>query len=168
MSEHRKGDPLSAMYVLATLALCLGAIFIVAMMFVPPDWRDRFADDSERYVPGSAPAYTSLGRPAVLDEPVGITQTTPGNFVVVMEAVNWEFRPSEIRVPQGSTVTFRARSGEDYHGIAVTGTPIMLSLRRDTIVVAEHVFEEKGEHLFVCSEYCGAGHAQMSGKVIVE
>jgi heme/copper-type cytochrome/quinol oxidase subunit 2 len=167
MSEQRRGDPLSAMYVLATVALCLGAIFIVIMMFVPPDWRERFDDDSQAYVPGTGPAFAPL-RPAVLEEPIGVTETGPGEYVVVMEAVNWAFRPNEIRVPEGASVTFRARSIEDYHGIAIMGTNIVLSLPHDTVTVAQHTFTQKGEHLIVCSEYCGAGHVQMVGRVIVE
>jgi cytochrome c oxidase subunit 2 len=31
-----------------------------------------------------------------------------------------------------------------------------------------YTFDEPGEHLIICHEYCGIGHHNMWGKVIVE
>jgi cytochrome c oxidase subunit 2 len=86
----------------------------------------------------------------------------------VLISYNWSFRPREIRIPAGSEVTFRLRSDEDYHGIAIIGTPIVMSFEQNEIKEVTHIFEEPGEYPFVCTEYCGAGHASMAGMVIVE
>lgn len=160
------GDPLAIMYVLAAVAMGIGALIVVVLMFVPSDWSQRRSAE-DVWVPGQT-EWEPLSVSAGLDEPVGVTEVSPGHYVVVMEAYNWAFRPNEIRVPVGSQVTFRARSAQDYHGLALVGTPVLLSLQQNTITEASHTFEEAGEHLFVCSEYCGAGHVSMTGRVIVQ
>ena len=67
----------------------------------------------------------------------------------------------------GSEIRFSARSGQDYHGFAVIGTDIVVPLLHNEVTEVSHVFDEPGEYLWVCSEYCGAGHANMNGKIIV-
>lgn len=158
---------LSAMYVIAAVGMFVGFLVIVALMFVPSDWRSMF-EDREVYVPGAMEGYTLRSRPAVLGERPGVSEVAPGKFRVVLVAYNWEFVPNEIRLPAGAEVEFVARSGQDYHGLAIIGTPIVMSLLQNEIAEAHHTFTEPGEYLFVCSEYCGAGHATMAGKIIVE
>jgi cytochrome c oxidase subunit 2 len=36
------------------------------------------------------------------------------------------------------------------------------------ITELDYRFEERGEHLLICHEYCGVGHHLMFGRVIVE
>jgi cytochrome c oxidase subunit 2 len=65
-------------------------------------------------------------------------------------------------------VDFVARSSQDYHGFAIANTDIILELFHNQVARARYTFTQPGEYLFVCSAYCGAGHATMTGKVIVE
>ncbi|MEX2583573.1 MAG: hypothetical protein WD766_09870 [Gemmatimonadota bacterium] len=169
MSENPRsgGSSLGAMYVMAAFLMLVGSLFVVAMMFVPSDWLDG-SDTSDAYIPGSGPGFVPAARPAVLQEPPGVTQMGPDRYRVVIEAYNWEYVPKEIRVPLGAEVQFVARSAQDYHGIAIIGTGIIMPLLQNEIAEATHTFTEPGEYIFVCADYCGAGHATMSGTVIVE
>lgn len=161
------GDPLGAMYILAAVAMGIGFLIITVLIFVPSDLFDRSAPE-DLYTPGSGTSWVEESRLHPITEPPGVRQVEPGVFVATLYAYNWEFEPREIRVPVGATVTFRARSRQEYHGFALVGTPVILSLDPNEMREATYTFDEPGEYPFVCSEYCGGGHVAMSGRVIVE
>lgn len=101
------------------------------------------------------------------DKP-GLRQVGPREYVAVMVGQAWAFNPAEIRVPRGSTVTFRATSIDVLHGMNVEGTRVNLMLIPGQIGESTQRFDEPGEFLIICHEYCGIGHHTMAGKVIVE
>ena len=98
----------------------------------------------------------------------GVRQVAPGLYEVVMIGQAWSYTPNEIHVRAGSLVRFRATSADVIHGFMIEGTRLNAMLIPGEITELEHRFEERGEHLLICHEYCGAGHHQMYGKVIVE
>lgn len=104
---------------------------------------------------------------APFDEP-GVRQMSPGRYEVVMVGRAWQFQPSEIRVPVGSEVTLIATSVDVIHGVHVEGTRVNMMLIPGQVSRNTYTFNEPGEHLMVCHEFCGAGHHTMFGKVIVE
>ena len=98
----------------------------------------------------------------------GLREVGPGRYEVVMLASAWVFNPSEIRIPAGSEVTFLISSTDVIHGIELEGTRINMMIIPGQIARNTYTFEEPGEHLIICHEYCGAGHHLMSGRLIVE
>ena len=76
--------------------------------------------------------------------------------------------PNEIRIPKGSTVTFYLHSQDVIHGIKIKDTTVSLMVIPGQVGRATYTFDEPGEYLFLCHEYCGLGHHVMSGKIIVE
>jgi cytochrome c oxidase subunit 2 len=101
------------------------------------------------------------------DQP-GVRQTGPNAYEAVILASAWQFTPGELRIPRGAEVTFTATSTDVLHGFHVAGTRINLMLIPGQIGRVTYTFDEAGEYLIVCHEYCGAGHHFMFGKVIVE
>jgi cytochrome c oxidase subunit 2 len=101
------------------------------------------------------------------DQP-GVREIGPGRYEVVMLGQIWSFTPNEIRVPAGSEVTFIATSPDVIHGFHVEGTRINMMLIPGQVGRVTYTFEEPREHLIVCHEYCGVGHHNMWGRVIVE
>lgn len=101
------------------------------------------------------------------DQP-GVRQVGEGRYEVVLIGRAWQFTPAEIRVPAGSEVTIIATSTDVIHGIHVEGTRINMMLVPGQIARNTYTFQEPGEHLLVCHEFCGAGHHFMFGRVIVE
>ena len=104
---------------------------------------------------------------APFDNP-GVREIAPRRYEVVMLSQIWFFRPNEIRVPVGSEVTFVATSTDVTHGLRVQGTNVNFMIIPGQISRASARFNQPGEYLLVCHEYCGLGHQTMSGKVIVE
>jgi cytochrome c oxidase subunit 2 len=164
---NRGGDPLAIMYLVAAFLMAAGAVVVVIFMFAAGD-STAPANAEGVWIPGSGPGFTPLQIERPNFDPPGVVQIDPTHFVATIESYNWIFRPNEVRVPVGAEVTFRVHSVEDYHGMAIIGTPVILSFQQNEMSEAVHTFTEPGEYPWVCSEYCGAGHLYMTGKVIVE
>lgn len=101
------------------------------------------------------------------DEP-GVFERGPGRYDVVMVGQAWAFQPNEVRIPAGSEVTFIATTVDVLHGIHVDGTLVNMMLIPGQISRNTYRFDEPGEHLLICHEYCGTGHHIMAGRVVVE
>jgi cytochrome c oxidase subunit 2 len=98
----------------------------------------------------------------------GVRQVAPGRYEVVLIGQAWSFEPNEIHVPAGAEVRFRATSADVIHGFMLEGTRLNAMLIPGEITELAYRFEERGEHLLICHEYCGRGHHMMFGKVVVE
>jgi len=83
---------------------------------------------------------------------------------IEINATNWDFEPKEIRVKQGETVTISLVNKEGLHNILVKGYNKKIEAGKPVTFVAN----KTGEFEFVCDIMCGAGHADMIGKLIVE
>lgn len=101
------------------------------------------------------------------DDP-GVHQRGPNQYDVVVVGQAWSFRPTEIRVPVGSEVRFIATSADVIHGFELEGTRVNMMLIPGQVSELTYRFDQPGEHLLICHEYCGLGHHTMAGRVIVE
>ncbi len=101
------------------------------------------------------------------DQP-GVRQTGPGRYQAVVIATAWRFEPAEIRVPAGAEITFVSTTTDVLHGFNVEGTRLNMMLIPGQISRNTYTFNQPGEHLLICHEYCGLGHHMMAGRVIVE
>lgn len=104
---------------------------------------------------------------APFDAP-GLREISPGKYEAVIVAQIWQFSPDEIRVPAGSEVTFRVASIDVIHGFFIENTQVNAMIIPGQITEVTQEFSEPGEYLLICHEYCGIGHHNMWGRVIVE
>lgn len=83
-------------------------------------------------------------------------------------ASQFEFEPSTISVVEGDTVRLRIRSADRTHGIGIKAFRVKSLIPRagETITV-EFVAGRVGRFDITCSEYCGTGHREMKGKLVV-
>lgn len=101
------------------------------------------------------------------DQP-GVREIGPGRYEAVMLVQAWSYTPSEVRVPAGSTVTFRVASADVTHGFMIERTNVNLTVIPGYVAEATATFREPGTYLLICHEYCGAGHQAMFGRVVVQ
>ncbi len=80
----------------------------------------------------------------------------------------WRYEPDEIRVPAGSEVTFIMTSVDITHGIIIEQHDVNLMLLPGQVTRATTTFDEPGTYRMICHEYCGPGHQNMIGTVVVE
>lgn len=99
----------------------------------------------------------------------GVREVVPGKkYDVYVTAKIWQFNPNEIRVPVGAKVTFYVVSLDVQHGFKIQNTNVNAQIVPGHVTKMTVTFDEAGTYQFICTEYCGVGHAAMSGAVIVE
>jgi cytochrome c oxidase subunit 2 len=98
----------------------------------------------------------------------GVQEAADGTLTVVMRAEFYVFRPEIVRVPAGRRVRFRITTPDVLHGFQIVGTNVNLTVAPGYVSEATATFTAPGEYLVVCNEYCGLGHHNMQGKIIVE
>lgn len=104
---------------------------------------------------------------APFDQP-GLRELAPGKYEAAIVAQVFLFTPNEIEIPVGSEVTFVLTSRDVIHGFKIVGTAVNMMVVPGQISKLTVTFDQPGEYLIVCHEYCGSGHHVMSGKVIVQ
>lgn len=104
---------------------------------------------------------------APFDNP-GITEVGENEYEVVMTLAAFSFNPNNIEVPAGSTVHFTMTSKDVVHGFQVAGTNINAMITPGHIQKITQKFDDPGEYLVLCNEYCGTGHQYMSTTITVK
>lgn len=107
----------------------------------------------------------------VLDSPPwsepGLRQIAPGEYVAYVVAKTWLFEPTTLEIPVGSTVTIYVTSPDLQHGFKVTDTNVNMQVVPGQVSKLEYTFDEVGDFPYICTEYCGRGHAAMFGTISV-
>lgn len=98
----------------------------------------------------------------------GIKQIGEKEYEVVMTLQIFSFNPGKIEVPAGSTVHFILTSKDVVHGFEVAGTNLNAMIMPGYVTKITQKFDEAGEYLVLCNEYCGAGHQMMSTTITVK
>jgi cytochrome c oxidase subunit II len=84
-----------------------------------------------------------------------------GSATVRMIATQFAFVPRCLPVPQGRRVTIRVTSPDVIHGFIIAGTNANTMVLPGYVSEVRTVFNEAGDHLMPCHEYCGLGHSEM-------
>jgi cytochrome c oxidase subunit II len=98
---------------------------------------------------------------------VGVHQTGPNEYDVVMVAQAWSWDPAVVEVPAGADVTFEVTSTDVVHGMRVPHTNLNAMVIPGQITEVEINFDEPGTYTLLCHEYCGIGHHRMGGQIVV-
>ena len=99
---------------------------------------------------------------------LGLEQIGPNEYKATILAFVFGYDPNTITVPVGATVHFEVTTRDVVHGLHIAGTPTNMMIVPGHIAEYTQTFNEPGEYLFLCHEYCGIGHEVMYGKIIVE
>jgi cytochrome c oxidase subunit 2 len=104
--------------------------------------------------------------PAIAEEP---TAAEPKVFEVV--ARRFAFEPATIEVVEGDRVRLLVRSADGPHGVEIKAFKVKKAVPRakpgDAPITIEFVATAAGEYPILCSEYCGNGHKEMTGALVV-
>lgn len=88
--------------------------------------------------------------------------------VIEVVARKFAFVPARIEVTEGETVRLLVRSADGVHGLSIKKLRIAEELPRGSEPIAiEFTATAVGEFEILCSEYCGKGHQDMKGKLVV-
>ena len=93
-------------------------------------------------------------------------QDAPREIDVV--ARRFAFEPARIEVAVGERVRLRVVSADGVHGFEIKKFKVKKEIPRGTTpVIIEFTASEAGEFPLLCSEYCGDGHEDMQGQLVV-
>jgi cytochrome c oxidase subunit 2 len=97
----------------------------------------------------------------------GAVQET-GPRVIQILATRYAFDPAVLEVDVGEPVRLLLRSGDGVHGFSIAKLRITREIPRggDPVVV-DFMAADVGRFPIVCSEYCGNGHEDMKGTLVV-
>lgn len=96
-----------------------------------------------------------------------VNQLDEKTFQVFAVAQMWQFQPSEIYIPVGSTVDFYLSSKDVVHGFNIAEKNVNMMAVYGGINKTTVKFDKPGTYNIVCHEFCGVGHQNMRAQVIV-
>ena len=88
--------------------------------------------------------------------------------VINVVAQRFTFEPSRIEVTEGERIKLVVTSGDGVHGVEIKKFKVTKKVPRggDPVTI-EFVAAAAGEFPIMCSEYCGEGHEDMKGMLVV-
>jgi len=87
--------------------------------------------------------------------------------VVQITAKKFDFTPASVELKAGVPVVLELRSLDRKHGFAVPDLKIDAQIEPGEVVRLRIVPEKPGTFEFHCSVFCGGGHEEMSGQIVV-
>ena len=94
----------------------------------------------------------------------------PRIFEVI--ARRFAFEPATIEVTEGDHVRLIVRSADGPHGVEIKQFKVKKAVPRakpgDSPITIEFVASSPGTFPILCSEYCGSGHKEMTGTLVVQ
>jgi len=125
----------------------------------------RIEPDDHKGYKGYAHAKSGQIEPS--DEKTLSGDIINGVRVVKMKARQFEFEPNQIVVNTGEKVRLEITSEDVTHGFELDEFDIERQLPPDKTVSIDFTAKKAGKHTFYCSVFCGHGHDEMQGELII-
>lgn len=103
------------------------------------------------------PFVTTVARPARASEP----------RVVRIVAKRFTYTPSEVTLKKGEPVVLELVSEDRVHGFKLPAFKIRTDVRPNDAVRVPITPDKAGRFTFACDVFCGDGHDDMSGTLVV-
>lgn len=87
--------------------------------------------------------------------------------VIKITAKKFDFTPSEIKVKKGEPVTFELTSTDRIHGFNLPDFKVHAEVKPGAVSRVSFTPNKTGSFSFSCDIFCGSGHEDMSGTLIV-
>jgi len=87
--------------------------------------------------------------------------------VIKITAKKFEYSPNEVTVKRGVPVTLEFTSLDRVHGFNCPGLGIRADIIPEKVNRVNFVPQKSGTFDFHCDVFCGDGHEDMTGKIIV-
>jgi cytochrome c oxidase subunit II len=93
--------------------------------------------------------------------------TKPKHRIIKVIAKKFEFVPKEIKVKQGETVEFHFTAPEVPMGFNLADFAVRADIMPGKVSTLQLTPDKAGSFIFLCDVFCGSGHEEMSGTLIV-
>jgi len=99
---------------------------------------------------------------------LGAVQAKAKERVIKIEARKFRFSPNVIELKKGEAVVLELTALDFPHGFSLPDFKIRADLVMGKPVRVKLKPEEAGQFGFLCDNFCGSGHEEMSGTLIVK
>lgn len=100
-----------------------------------------------------------------------VGEQPPGNLdkpVIQVVASRFHYTPAKIVLKKGRTVIIEIQSDDRLHGFAIPELNLRADAKPGLPTRIEITPEKTGTLAFFCDIFCGAGHEEMGGEIVVE
>jgi cytochrome c oxidase subunit 2 len=87
--------------------------------------------------------------------------------VIRITAKKFDFTPNEISVKKGVPVALELTSSDRVHGFSLTDFQLTAKIEPGKVTRVAFTPDKTGEFTFSCNIFCGSGHEDMAGRLIV-
>jgi len=87
--------------------------------------------------------------------------------VIKIQAKKFNYTPNRIVLKKGDHVTLELTSIDFMHGFLIPDFKMRADIPPGQITTLQLNTDEEGEFIFLCDNFCGNGHEEMNGKIIV-
>jgi cytochrome c oxidase subunit 2 len=91
----------------------------------------------------------------------------PAERVIQITAKKFEFSPDSITLKKGEPVVFEISSGDRKHGFSLRAFGIRSDVLPGKVSRIRFTPDKTGKFTFSCDVFCGEGHEEMTGTVVV-
>jgi cytochrome c oxidase subunit II len=88
--------------------------------------------------------------------------------VIVVKASRFLFAPNKITLKKGQTVILEIEATDRLHGFSIPELDVRSDVAPGQKVSVKITPDKIGRFTFFCDIFCGSGHEEMSGVIIVE
>ncbi len=88
--------------------------------------------------------------------------------IIKITAKKFEYSPNEIRLKKGVPVVIELTSLDRLHGFNCPDLGIRSDINPGQVNRVRFTPQKSGTFVFFCDIFCGEGHGEMNGKIIVE
>jgi len=99
--------------------------------------------------------------------PLPVPPSAPQERIFRIDARQFTYSPSELKVNSGDTVTIQLISNDVVHGLYVDGYNVSVEADPGQTATLRLIADKAGSFRFRCNVTCGAMHPFMSGKLTV-
>jgi cytochrome c oxidase subunit 2 len=97
----------------------------------------------------------------------GVSVDAAGRVHAHVVGVTFAWLPAQLTVPAATPITFHVTAMDVTHGFQIVRTDGQAMVIPGYVSQFTTQFDEPGEYLVVCNEYCGVGHHTMAGRLRV-
>lgn len=97
----------------------------------------------------------------------GIKKIAAKERVIAIQAKKFVYTPNEITLKKDEPVVLAFTAIDFIHGFFIPDMSIRADLMPGQVTEVRLTPGKTGEYAFLCDNFCGSGHEEMNGKIIV-
>ena len=91
----------------------------------------------------------------------------PGETVVRLTAKKFQYSPAQVTVKKGTPVVLELTSQDSKHGFNLADFGVRADVKPGAVTRVTFTPDRTGSFTFACDVFCGSGHEDMSGTLVV-